>query len=121
MAFDTNQYVYFVRDTNHITDFENVVKANDNIISLNTCEYSLDSTTILVPQRKVLVKLSDKRNLVSILRELNIEYAFVEKAPYNNNCYTIVLERDNALSTSVLRFHHRRRGQHRRHAAVRYH
>ena len=102
MVFDTNQYVYFVRDTNQIADFENVVKAYDNSFSLNTCEYALDSTTILVPQRKVLVKLSDKRNLDSILRELNIEYAFVEKAPYNNNCYTIVLERDNALSTSVL-------------------
>ena len=86
MAFDADQYVYFVKDTNYITDFKNVVETYDSIISLNTCEYRLDSTTFLVPQRKVLVKLPCKTNLDSILRKLNIEYAFIKKDPYNNNC-----------------------------------
>ncbi len=101
--YGTNKYIYTIANPMLIDSVLKITEEFQNIISLNSVQYKLDSLTILVPQRMIFLKLKkDSLSLEDILRTQNIKYSSIEKDKYSTNCYTVLLDYDDALSVSSL-------------------
>ncbi len=101
--YGTNKYIYTITNPMLTDSVLKITEEYQNIISLNSVQYKLDSQTILVPQRMVFVKLkSENLSLEEILKTRNISYSGIEKDEYSTNCYTVLLNYDGALSVSAL-------------------
>ena len=95
--------MYVTKDTAMMDSVLKITGEFQDIISLNSMQYLLDSLTILVPQRMVFVKTKkDDFPMKEMLDSHNISYSNIKKDEYAENCYSIMLDNDDALDVSIL-------------------
>ena len=101
--YGTNKYIYTVTDCMLMDSVLKIAEEYQDIITLNSMQYQFDSLTILVPQRMVFVKVRQGVPLLeNILDLLNISYSEIKMDELLKNCYSIVLNYDDALNVSSL-------------------
>lgn len=103
IPYGNNKYMYVTKDTAMMDSVLKITGEFQDIISLNSMQYLLDSLTILVPQRMVFVKTKkDDFPMKEMLDSHNISYSNIKKDEYAENCYSIMLDNDDALDVSIL-------------------
>lgn len=80
IPYGNNKYMYVTKDTAMMDSVLKITGEFQDIISLNSMQYLLDSLTILVPQRMVFVKTKkDDFPMKEMLDSHNISYSNIKK------------------------------------------